>query len=473
VSRKTWPHGPSLRRQLLVPLVWTWLLGTLAAVLGAYLLARAGANAAFDRGLQDQASALAAKVIWSDRGPLLDMSRQAMELFTWDLADRNSFAMFDADGNVLAGDGNVPEPPDRSRRTFEKPMLFDAVYEGEPVRGAVFSVASPMLDRSVAIVVIETKRKRSGLIRDIQLGVTLPAFALGSLTFALLGWNIRRGLRPLRDVATAVAQREASDWRPLPMEQVPAEAVPLIERINSLLADVQQSVSLQRRFVADAAHQLRTPVAGIRVLAQGLEQELKSLPRPAGGAGWEPLLAQLLRSSDRLSRLIGQLLSLARSETALSVNAEQATMDIVPLVRETAEPWALEALKDGRSITLEAPDAAVLARAHPLWLGEVLNNLLDNARRYGGAHVVVRVGPLPDGGAELAVEDDGEGVTGEQLPRLFEPFWRGERADLRNDGGTGLGLAIAREIVERLGGQLHAVSRPDFPGMKFSVRLSA
>jgi two-component system sensor histidine kinase TctE len=103
----------------------------------------------------------------------------------------------------------------------------------------------------------------------------------------------------------------------------------------------------------------------------------------------------------------------------------------------------------------------------------VLNNLLDNARRYGGPHVVVRVGPLPDGGAELAVEDDGEGVTGEQLPRLFEPFWRGERADLRNDGGTGLGLAIAREIVERLGGQLHAVSRPDFPGMKFSVRLSA
>lgn len=475
MSRRVFRHGPSLRRQLLGPLVWMWLLGTALAIVGAFLLARAGANAAFDRGLQDQASALAAKVIWTDRGPLLDMSRQAMELFSWDLADRNSFAMFDADGNVLAGDNNVPEPRDRSRHTFEKPVLFDAVYEDEPVRGAIFSVASPMLDRSVAVVVIETKRKRSSLIRDIQLGITVPAFALGSLTFLLLGWNIRRGLQPLQDVAREVAGREASDWRPLSLERVPAEAVPLIERINTLLADVQQSVSLQRRFVADAAHQLRTPVAGIRVLAQELEHELRTLPQPArGGApSWQPLLQQLSRSSDRLSRLIGQLLSLARSETALSVNAEQAPMDIVPIVREATEPLVLQGLRDGRSISLDAPDEPVVAQAHPLWLGEVVNNLLDNAQRYGGEHIVLRVRALEDGGAEIHVEDDGAGVAADQLPRLFEPFWRGERADLRNDGGTGLGLAIAREIVERLGGRLDALSRPQVEGMRFVVRLAA
>jgi two-component system sensor histidine kinase TctE len=469
VTAKAAAHGPSIRRQLLRPLVWVWLLGTVAAVGGAYVLARNSAHAAFDRSLQDQCSALASKVVWTDRGPLLDLTRQARELVSWDTEDRNSFAMADVDGNVLAGDANVPIPQQR-RRTFEQPVLFDGVFEGEAVRGAVFSVASPMLDRSVSVVVVETRHKRDALVRSIQIGIVLPAIALGTLTFLLLGWSIRRGLQPLREVAREVAQRAAADWSPLPLHQVPAEAVPLIERINTLLADVQQSVSLQRRFVADAAHQLRTPVAGVRVLAQALEQELQALP--GDRAAWQPVLHQLLKSTERMSRLIGQLLSLARSETALSVDAEQASMDIVPLVRESAEPVVLQGLREGRSIALDAPERPVVARAHPLWLGEVLNNLLDNARRYGGQHIVLRVRPLEPGGAEVQVEDDGPGVEPEQLPRLFEPFWRGDRADLRNDGGTGLGLAIAREIVERLGGHLDVESRPRFAGIRFTIRLA-
>jgi two-component system sensor histidine kinase TctE len=462
--------GQSVRRQLLRPLMWIWLAGMAAAVGGAYFLARSSANTAFDRALQDQASALAAKVNWSDRGPLLDLSRQTMELLAWDSADRNSFAMVDADGNPLAGDGSVPVPPDwRARATFERPVLFDAAHLNESVRGAVFSVTSPMLDRVVSIIVVETTRKRHALVRDIQLVMVLPAVALGALTFVLLGWGIGRGLRPLRDVAREVARRDANDWTPLPLANVPAEAVPLIERINTLLEDVQHSIALQRRFVADAAHQLRTPVAGVRVLAQELDQELRAAD-PAC-VKWQPLLEQLLSSTERMTRLIGQLLSLARSETALSMNAEQAPLDVVQVVREAAEPIVLQGLRDGRSVALEAPDGPVVARAHPLWLGEVVNNLLDNARRYGGRHIVLRVRALPPGGAEVVVEDDGPGVPAEQVERLFEPFWRGERADVRHDGGTGLGLAIAREIVERLGGHLEAATRPAFDGMRLTVTL--
>ncbi|HSW04527.1 sensor histidine kinase [Aquabacterium sp.] len=467
-------HGPSLRRQLLQPLFWVWALGMAIAVAGALLLARAAANAAFDRGLQDEASALASKVIWTDRGPLLDLTRQAMELVTWDRADRNAFAMIDVDGYVLAGEGRIPIPVALLGHSVQQPTVFDDVYAGEPVRGAVFTVMSPMLDRRVSIIVVESTRKRADAMRDIQIGIVLPSVALGAITFALLAWGIRRGLQPLRDVASEVAARATQDWRPLPLQQVPAEAVPLIERINTLLDNVQRSMSVQRRFIADAAHQLRTPVAGMRVLLQDLQQELAAVTPADANRPWQPVLAQLLSSSDRMARLIGQLLSLARSETSLAVDAEHHTQDIVPVLREATEPLVLRALKAGRSITLEAPDAPVAARIHPLWFGEVLVNLLDNALRYGGEHISLRVQPadaqLP---ARVEVEDDGPGVAPEQLGRLFEPFWRGERADVRNDGGTGLGLAIAREIVERMGGTLEAATRPQVPGMRFTIRLAA
>jgi two-component system sensor histidine kinase TctE len=311
-------HGPSLKRRLLLPLAWSWLIGLALATVGAYLLARSSANSAFDRSLQDEASALAAKVTWSDRGPLLDVSRQTLELLTWDNSDRNAFAVVDLDGFALAGDASVPVPPDRSS-SFARPMLFDAQFHGEPVRGAVFSVTSPMLDRMVSVVVVETKRKRTDLVRDLQIGIVLPALALGVVTFLLLGFSVHQGLKPLLEVGSEVALRDVHDWRPLELGRVPAEAVPLIERINQLLLDVQQSVALQRRFVADAAHQLRTPVAGIRVLAQELERELDAA---AAAGAWRPLLGELRGSSERLTRLIGQLLSLARSETALTMNAE-------------------------------------------------------------------------------------------------------------------------------------------------------
>lgn len=463
------PHGASLARRLLLPLAWIWLVGIAAASMGAYVLARTAANTAFDRSLQDEASALAAKVTWSDRGPLLDVSRQTMELITWDRDDRNGFVMVDLDGAALAGDAAVPVPP-FNRRSLQSPMLFNADYQGEPVRGAVFSVTSPMIDRTVSIVVVETTRKRTELTRDVQLAIVLPAVALGVVTFMLLGWGVRRGLRPLVQLGSEIAVRELHDWRALSLRSVPAEVVPMVERINTLLLDVQHSVALQRRFVADAAHQLRTPVAGIRVLAQELQRELAHAQ--VASPAWRPLLTELSGSTERLARLITQLLSLAGSETALTMDAEHRPQDIVPLLREATEPLVLQGLRQGRSIEMHAPAEPVVARAHPIWLGEVVNNLLDNAQRYGGQHIVITVAALPQGGAEVSVQDDGAGVGPDQLARLFEPFWRGDRADLRNDGGTGLGLAIAREIVERLGGSISAVSRPEVDGMRFTLRLS-
>lgn len=461
----------SLRRQLLAPLVWVWLLGMGAAALGAYALANSSANAAFDRSLQDQASALASKVVWSDRGPLLNWARQSLELPGWDSSESNSFVVVDERGRVLGGDAEVPRPTLR-HHSFGQPQLFDADYRHQPVRGAMFSLSSPMLDHSVSIIVVETRNKRAQLVRDVLLATALPLLGLGALTFVLLGWGVRRGLQPLREVAREVAQRAPSDLRALPIDRVPAEARPLIERINSLLAEVQDSLTLQRRFVADAAHQLRTPVAGLRVLTQELALELGQLPQTSGASA--EMLAALLKSADRLARLIAQLLSLMRSQGGLSLAGEVARMDLVPLLREAAEPLALRAAREGRTLQLDLPEQPVLAQAHRFWLGEALSNALDNALRYGGPHIALRLRVESDGlGACIEIEDDGPGVPEQDLARLVEPFWRGERADTRRDDGTGLGLAIAHEVIRGLGGRWEAASRPDYPGLRLRWHLPA
>jgi len=464
--------GTSLRTQLLRPLLWIWLIGGTLAVVVAYELARDSVNDAFDRGLQDQASALAARVVWTERGPLLEPGGRIAQTLGWDRDDRIAFALQDVGGDMLAGDALVPVPTPAVRaRAYAAPVLFDGRFQGRPVRGAVVSLRSPALDRSASVVVVETGPKRALLLRRLLLSVLLPWLGFALVSVLLIAWGVRRGLQPLHDIARDVAERDPTDWRALPLERVPAEAGPLIERINGLLADVRAAAQRQRRFVADAAHQLRTPVAGLHVLAQQLQAELTS-----DGARveqrWVPLLQQMTASTRRMNRLIGQLLSLARSETALGSDAEQAALDIVPLLRKAAEPLVPLALREGCTIEFDTPGQPVIARAHPLWLPEVVVNLLDNARRYGGPRVLLRVRALAGGGAEVLVEDDGPGVPPEQLPRLFEPFWRGERADLRNDGGTGLGLTIAREIVERLGGRIGAQSRPDVPGLRLTLTLA-
>lgn len=460
------PRNRSLRSQLLAPLRWIWLFGLTAAAAGAYWLATASANIAFDRGLQDEASALAAKIVWTDRGPLLDVSRQALELLTWDNAVRNAFVVVDESGRAIAGDAHVPLP-DRRDTSFASPQVFDAEFEGEAVRGAIFSLSSPMLDRSVAIVVVETRHRRQRLLRDVALAMAMPTLAIALLTTGLLAWGIRRGLAPLRETASEVARRAPSDLRALPVEGVPAEVVPLIERINSLLADVQQSVNLQQRFVADAAHQLRTPVAGLRVLIQELAQELP----PDGHSA--PLVQALSSSGERLSRLIGQLLSLVRTQGALGVETEVEAIDVAALLRHAAEPAAVRAARAGRELELQASEPGLCVRAHAFWLGEALSNVLDNALRYGGPHIVLRASSTPDGQVRIEIEDNGPGVPPEDLPRLIEPFWRGQRADVREAGGSGLGLAIAYEIITRLGGHWVLRSRPEVDGFRVEWLLPA
>ncbi|HWP17686.1 MAG TPA: sensor histidine kinase [Burkholderiaceae bacterium] len=458
----------SLRSQLLGPLLWAWLLGSALAIVGAFQVARYAGDAAYDRTLQDEAGAIATQINWTDRGPLLELSTQAQQLLARHSEDRNAYMVSDAEGRILSGVGDLPMSREVDE-SFERPVLFDAVYLGEPVRGAMYSIRSPMLDQYVSIVVVETRRKRTELIQDVLLAILLPTLMLGVVTFLLLAWGIRRGLAPLHRVAAEVERREVQDLRPLPLDDVPAEVVPLIERINDLLVKVSRSVDVQRRFVADAAHQLRTPVAGIRVLAQQLQQELGGDPAAA-----QSLLQVMVGSTERMSRLVGQLLNLVRSEAAMQGTGGQEAprIDVLPIIHESAEPFVLQATREGKQVELDAPQGPCWARAHPVWLGEVVSNLLDNALRYGGRCIEVKVVPRGER-LEIQVWDDGEGIPPGERASIFEPFARGGRADTRAVEGSGLGLTIVKEAVQGMGGQVHLESRPEVPGTCFSVVLRA
>lgn len=471
---------PSVRARLLKLLVWTWLFGLLVAVVGAYDLARHSAHVAFDRGLQGEVAALAARVTWSDRGPLLDTYRHPLESQAWDRQVGMGYAMVDLDGNTLAGDPFVPVPSAALRRdSVFQPRLFDAEFKRVPVRGAVFSVTSPMLDRTVSVIVVEHLDQQAVFMRRLQLSVVLPALMMGAATLALISWGVSQSFKPLHQVAVEVAARDPHDWRPLATSDVPSEALPLIERINELLSDMAQAITIQRRFVADAAHQLRTPVAGIRLLAQTLATELAAAPPQRGadvdgadhGAGWRPLLEELTRSTERMSRLIGQLLRLVRSETALTRGDEQPLCDVTAQMREAVEPLVVKGMHMGRCVELEADGQPVFYRTDPLWLGEAVVNILDNALRYGGATIRMAVQRQAKGGVRITIDDDGPGMPRDQIERCFDPFWRGERADLRGDDGTGLGLTIAKEIVQRLGGIIWAQTRPEVAGLRVTIEL--
>jgi two-component system sensor histidine kinase TctE len=263
---------------------------------------------------------------------------------------------------------------------------------------------------------------------------------------AAVYYGIRRGLVPLRRLQDAVSDRSHLDLSPIEMRDVPGEVRPLVDAVNDLMLRLGKTLNFQNRFIADAAHQLKTPVAGIKAQVELALRE-NDLPR------LQRSVAQLYVSADRLSRLVGQLLSLARNEPGAAEAMELQTLDLNALALEITMEWVPEAIKRNIDLGFEGAEAAEPLEAaevttsvdgDPRRLRELINNLVDNAVRYSqdGGRVTVKVA----GGAEpqLSISDDGPRIPIEERERIFERFHRllGTHTD-----GSGLGLAIVSEIA--------------------------
>ncbi|HEX7368676.1 MAG TPA: sensor histidine kinase N-terminal domain-containing protein [Rhodanobacteraceae bacterium] len=453
-------RNPSLRRRLLlfvsVPLLALLVCGGIIN----YVIGLHYANKVYDRWLLDSAEAIG-DLVNSDAGRN-ELSDQARILLQFSVKERNEFAVRSMRYGVLAGDDNLPQPSPQSGRT--NPIFTDYKDRGHAMRMASVFIANKVDPGDVLVIsTAETVHKRRALARELLISTVPIELLLIGIAMGLVWLGINRGLRVLDPLAHEIRMREAGDLSPLRTVDAPLEVQPLVATIDALLGRLDRMLRQQQRFIADAAHQLRTPLAGLRLQA---ERALAD-PRPETV---REALAHVERLSAGTARAAGQLLALARAQAPDESLGATAPIDLAELVREEVAARVPNAIAKGIDLGYRGPEHDAIVIGDAVLLRELLGNLIDNASRYGNhgnAVITVEVAST-DAGCTLSVQDNGPGVAPELIPRLGERFFRAMGS---GHEGTGLGLAIVREIAERHGADLIFSNHANPHGLRVEVRF--
>ena len=437
----------SLRRRLLVRL-WVPLASLLVAgAVIAYVVAFHFANVVHDRWLLDSALTLATQ-LQTDNGRLsLDLPRSAVEMLEWDRVDRIYWDVVSPQGRVLFGNSEFPLP-----RVLDpgEPAYRDAEVEGNDVRIVAILVRSPTdPSQSATIQVGETKRKRNALAREIILLLVPLQAGILLLAGGLIWFAVASSLSGLDDIATRLRGYEPQRLVPLrDVERAPSEVQPLMVAVNGLIGKVSESQAAQQRFVANAAHQLRTPLAALQVQTERALRE-KNPERHSAA------LEKIRDAVARMRHVTQQLLTLTRSDASSAGTLALLDVDLPELARNELERWADAAVERNIDLGFEGPERGVMVRGEPQLLRELIGNLVDNAIRYGnaGGEVTLGVRQVP---LQIYVEDDGPGIPAGERERVVDAFYRQPGT---TGEGCGLGLAIASEIAARHGARLRIDDR--------------
>ena len=437
------PAQPSLRRRLLAFLLIPVGLMLVLDALLTYNVALAYSNRVHDHDLSDDALSLAQLL----RSARIDggLSPQARFLLEYDPDGPNYFNVRSLRRGPLASNAQFLQP--RPPGTGEPPRLFDSMLGAHHLRGAVLSL-HPNQDPADTLIVsvAETLRDRHRRAREI-LALTVPLQALLIVAVLSLVWfGVNYGLRVLRPLTARLAARQ-QDITPIGEADVPQEILPLTRTIDALFARLRAALELQERFIADAAHQLRTPLAGLSLhVERALTDDNLDNQRDA--------LGHIRQLTLRTARTSAQLLALTRAQSPLAVPAAHTLVDLARVVPEMVCMRVHEALAAGIDLGFQGPPGPLLVRGDAVCLQELLDNLIDNGLRYAGrgSHVTVALAAEDGGGARLSVEDDGPGVPEVLLTRLGERFFRAPGA---GETGSGLGLAIVERIADRHGARVH------------------
>jgi len=446
----------SLRFKLLQWLVITLMAVNVAAAAAAYWLAWIPAQSALDQSLADAAWALVPHVKETDSAVELRLSQQAEQILRVDHLDEVFFVVRDLDGNTIAGDRDFPEL--KVPATDKSWIAYGASMRGEDVR--VTSLRTHVGDETILIGAAETRVKR----QEIRLRILMSLLALELLVILLIPaviWLVlNRGLQPLRDMQTNLEQRTSDDLSPLPLQNSPVEIKPFIRAMNDLLARVQDSARARQDFLADAAHQLRTPLAGLRAQLEWMKSHHRDDPETAQSA------SLMLASTERMARQANQLLALARSEPANFERQRLERLSLDALVAESVQQFVEEALKKNIDIGFDLQPTQVAGDR--FLLRDMIDNLVDNAIRYSPSGSVVTVSCMQvEGHGILTVEDSGPGIPEPEKGRVFNRFYRLDQSQ----PGTGLGLAIVRDIARDHDAVIDVRSGPEGKGTIFAVRF--
>jgi two-component system sensor histidine kinase TctE len=444
-----------------------WLVGLLAFVWLAMtsvteFIVRSAVDAPYDEKLVELTRALANEIRATPNGVMVRPG--ALQLLRSDRRDTVYFALRDASGEILEGDEEMPQPT-LARRASD-PGISMGTIRDQQVRVASVQLQDPRTaDAQLTVQVAETLNKRRALVESLRTpSVLLPQVVvmLGAILIVLYGFAYVVG--PMRRLKESIDQRDSHDLAPLDAEAAPRELRSLIESINGLMARLAVTMESQRRFIADAAHQLRTPLAGLRSqteLALG-ERDPDTMRRT---------LERLAAGTERATTLANRLLTLARAGTY--VRTKQADVDLAVLAQDAIADHLPAATARQQDLGFEGPGEGrpVVVRGDRVLLRELLSNLVDNAVRYTpeGGVITVQVRRGPDG-PTIAVRDTGPGVPDDERSKVFEPFYRGRDAV---PAGTGLGLAIVRTIAGAHGATVDIAANPSGVGLCVAARFSA
>jgi len=428
---------PSLRRRLLAFLAIPMAVLLLLDALLSYGVALTYADRVHDRDLVDDALTLA-KLLGSEPGSRL--TQQARFLLEYDPDGRDYFSVASSRYGLLAGDGRLQGSLPASA-SGAAPTLYDTRLDGHGLRAAAVRVAAAHdPGESLTITVAETLHDRHEQAREILLLAIAMQTLLIACVLSLVWFGVGRGLRVLDPLTARLAAR-SHELTPIDGTDVPQEIRPLTRTIDALFGRLRDMLALHDRFIADAAHQLRTPLAG---LSLQVDRALADSPTAAMTEALEHI-RQLTR---RAARTSSQLLALTRAQTAPLDDVEPQRLDLAKLVPEAVAQRVHEAIRAGVDLGYQGPAQPLYILGEAAGVQDLLDNLIDNAMHYAGrgAIVTVHLRQRGDGGISLAVEDNGPGVPAELLPRLSERFFQ---VAGNSQGGSGLGLAIVQRIAER------------------------
>ncbi|MFA6442928.1 MAG: sensor histidine kinase N-terminal domain-containing protein [Sterolibacterium sp.] len=419
---------------MLAPLLFLWPV----SIAVTHHVANNIANQPYDQALAENLNVIARQVKVVNGKVVVNFPAPARALLRADESDTTYYQVVGLHGELVVGDKEIPRPEMPEEFSPDTVLFRDDDIQGEEIRVAYQFVTQPARGSPVLVQVAETRQKRENLASRIISGVILPQFAIIPLAVILVYLGLTRGIAPLTRLQRRFRKRRPGDLAQINIHGVPEEVRPVIVAFNDMMARFEQNLQGQQRFIANAAHQMRTPLTGLKMQTELAQSETDPQLIRAS-------LQQIAESAERAAHLINQMLTLARAEASYEKMHVFATVDLEDLAREVTQEAVPRALAKGIDIGFEGSGWPLLIDGSAALLRELMSNLVDNAVKYTptGGRVTARTR-----GEEFAifeVEDNGIGMSEADRELVFERFYRvlGSEAD-----GSGLGLAIVREIAE-------------------------